>query len=536
MGLLPQWVLGKGWNDVSFQGSRQIPTPNLDAIAWDGIVLNSYYGQSVCSPSRAALLTGGYPIRLGLSEFVFLAAEKGGLPLNVSLMSDHLKKLGYVNHIVGKWHLGYSNWKYTPTMRGFDTHLGFFNAMVDYYTHIHISPMIPDKWGYDMWRNREALWNASGIYTTHLFTQRAVDLINEHESSKPLFLYLPYETAHSGNTVLPLAAPTENVKKFAHIQDPQRKVFAGMMDVLDQSVGAIVSALHSKSMLANSIIIFASDNGAVPSGFTANHGSNWPLRGAKFTAWEGGIRLPAFIWSPLLRNRRRVSWELMHAVDWLPTLYYRAGGNIRDLGTIDGVNQWDSLSLGNPSARQELLLNLEPSVQSPPKLALPDNAGLKNSIGTALRMGNYKYVVGTAWKGKYDDRIMAPGGEVPAGVNLDEMMTSSAVGQVLRDLYKTKKLPVKPSWRKDAAVDCGQDTSSNFESFRAHYLFDIVTDPCELRDISAMETKVVEQMKDRLRYYSSLSYPAKEDLLDVRGYPECNNCTWAPWMDKDHAR
>ncbi|CAN7943622.1 unnamed protein product, partial [Ixodes hexagonus] len=124
-----------GWDDVSFHGSSQIPTPNLDALAADGITLHNYYVQPMCTPSRAALMTGLYPIRTGMQHWVIRSPEPWGLPLELKLMPEHLKDLGYSTHLVGKWHLGYFKKEYTPTYRGFDSFYGYYNGYIDYYSH-----------------------------------------------------------------------------------------------------------------------------------------------------------------------------------------------------------------------------------------------------------------------------------------------------------------------------------------------------------------------------------------------------------------
>nr|XP_054923215.1 arylsulfatase B-like [Dermacentor andersoni] len=300
-----------GWGDVSFHGSPQIPTPNIDALASTGVVLNNYYVQPTCSPSRGALLSGRYCIHIaqvpttggvpgpeptpefaggarssfrvsGFQDSPLLPRQLGGLPLDIKIMPEYFKELGYEPHIVGKWHLGYYSFNYTPTYRGFDSFLGMHVGPTDYYTHVL-------KW--------------------------------------PLFLYLAHQATHGGVGPEPIEAPRENVAKFPYIDEDDRKVYAGMTDALDQSVGIILEALEEASMLRDTIIVFSSDNGGAPTGPISNRGMNWPLRGAKGTLWEGGIRAAAFLWTAELLQRRRVSHQLMHVTDWLPTLYSAAGSS-----------------------------------------------------------------------------------------------------------------------------------------------------------------------------------------------------------------
>ena len=125
----------KGWNDVGFHGSNEIPTPNIDALAYDGIILNNYYVNPLCSPSRGALMTGLYPIHTGLQHGVVQVNEDRGIPTNITLLPEYLQRLGYKTHAIGKWHLGHSRKEYLPTFRGFDTHYGYWAGMQDYYSH-----------------------------------------------------------------------------------------------------------------------------------------------------------------------------------------------------------------------------------------------------------------------------------------------------------------------------------------------------------------------------------------------------------------
>ncbi|XP_077553362.1 arylsulfatase B-like [Haemaphysalis longicornis] len=453
-----------GWDDVSFHGSAQIPTPNLDALAADGIILNNYYTQPLCTPSRAALLTGMYPIHIGMQQLVIRPAEPWGLPLNVTLLPEYLGELGYETHLVGKWHLGYFSRNYTPTKRGFDTFYGFYNGGEDYYNHTREFRHV----GLDFWIGTEPLWNETERYSTTLFTERAINLIQGRNKTKPFFLLLSHQAVHRGSEV-PLDAPPENIAKFPYIWDDNRTIFAGMVDVMDESFGAVMKALYEAEMLNNSIVIFSSDNGGGPFGPHASRGFNWPLRGAKGTHWEGGTRAAAFLWSPLLNKTRRVSHQMMHITDWLPTLYHAAGGRPDFLEEkLDGYDMWDALSRDLPSPRNEVLYNIEPK-----------------QCAAALRYGDYKLVEGLSFNGTWDGRYPTPGGTRPYG-DLDRLMENSIVAWVLRCFYNNESFEFPPSWRLNATLRCNEDGSNdtNFVPRKPPYLFDIANDPCELNNLA----------------------------------------------------
>ncbi|CAD1479720.1 unnamed protein product, partial [Heterotrigona itama] len=218
-----------GWNDVSFHGSDQIPTPNIDALAYNGIILNNHYVPALCTPSRSSLMTGKNPIHLGMQHSVLFPAEPRGLPLSEKLLPEYLKEIGYRTHAVGKWHLGYFRKEYTPTYRGFESHFGYWNGLQDYYTHItqEPDPQYSEYKGFDMRRNLTVAWDTAGKYATDIFTNEAVRLINDHDTSRPMFLYLAHLAPHKGNEDQPFRAPIEEIAKFSYILDLKRRIQAG---------------------------------------------------------------------------------------------------------------------------------------------------------------------------------------------------------------------------------------------------------------------------------------------------------------------
>ncbi|CAG2107147.1 unnamed protein product [Medioppia subpectinata] len=401
-----------GWGDVGFHGSHQVKTPNIDLLAGSGIILNNYYVSPICSPSRSAVLTGYHPIHTGQQHDALQAAEPRGIPLQYKLLPQHLKNLGYETHAVGKWHQGYFKREYTPTQRGFDSYFGFFNGHEDYYDRVCGGGYT----GFDFRDNENAvnLTEYTGIYSTDIYTNKAIDIINRSSNStKPLFLYLAHQSVHAGNGANPLQAPQRYIDRFKDIEDMRRRTFVAMVSALDDSVGDVFSALQKANILNDTIIIFTTDNGGASCGadgtcIDSSIGSNWPLRGGKFTLLEGGIRGIAFIWSPLLR-KTYISDHLMHVTDWLPTIYSAVGGKTEDLGPIDGIDMWNILNDNLQNPRKHLLHNIDPTWKM-----------------WALRYGDYKLISGTFVDGNYDIWYLPPD-IVKTMLNLLEAYNASAV-------------------------------------------------------------------------------------------------------------
>nr|CAD7428982.1 unnamed protein product [Timema monikensis] len=533
-----------GWNDVSFHGSNQIPTPNIDALAYNGIILNSHYVPALCTPSRSALMTGKYPTHTGMQHLVILAPEPWGLPLSEKLMPEFLKEAGYSTHAVGKWHLGFFRKEYTPTYRGFDSHYGYWNGYQDYYDHSMLATLVPYK-GYDMRRDLDLDYSNQGHYSTDLFTEEAVRLIQTHDSRRPMFLYLSHLAPHAGNDDDPFQAPDEEVAKFPHIDDPERRVYAAMVSRLDQSVGEVVAALRTKGMLDNSIIVFMSDNGAPTFGVHSNRGSNWPLRGMKESPWEGGVRGVAAVWSPLLSKTQRVSNQMMHMSDWLPTLYSAAGLDTSRLGKIDGIDMWKSLSEGTPSARTEIVHNID---------EIEDY--------DTIRRGDWKYIRGSTQSGQVDGWYGESGIDSPSyntarvlssrtGTTLAGMITKLQIKEKDTSRRKTQENESslsdsgKGPWqlltsstirslRQQAEVHCEPPTNGSAHcNPRLHpCLFNIREDPCETTNLASQRPAVLNSLQDTLERYRGTTVRPLNVPGEARANPALWNGTWVSWGDE----
>jgi arylsulfatase B len=219
----------QGSNDASFRGSNQILTPNIDALAYNGIIFDRFYTPAMCTPSRSSLMTGKYPHSVGMQHWVIPADEGYGLGLNHKLMSNYFKEAGYRTHLVGKWHLGYFQRKYTPTYRGFDSFFGYYNGLIDYYNFTYVQP--PYTPGYDLRKDIEVNYDVKpGTYATDMFTDEAIRVIKRHDETKrPLFLMLSHLAPHTGNDYDLLQAPKSEIDKFKYIDDPDRRKLAGLI-------------------------------------------------------------------------------------------------------------------------------------------------------------------------------------------------------------------------------------------------------------------------------------------------------------------
>jgi arylsulfatase A-like enzyme len=329
-----------GWKDVGYHGS-EIKTPNLDRLAAAGVKLEQFYVMPVCSPTRAALMTGRYPIRYGLQTGVVRPWAKYGLPLEERTLAQALKGAGYLTAITGKWHLGHFEPAYLPRKRGFDHQYGHYNGAIDYFDHTR-------EGGLDWHRDDKGLREAG--YSTQLIAKEAVRRIKAHDQTKPLFLYVAFNAPHT-----PHQAPDEYLKQYAAIKDRKRQYYAAMVTCLDDGVGAIVAALKDQGLTNDTLVIFSSDNGG-PVNQGANNGT---LRGAKGGLHEGGVRVPAFaVWPGKLKAGTTCN-EPLHMVDWYPTLVQLAGGSLEQKLPLDGKDVWPTLTEGKPSPHDDVLINVE---------------------------------------------------------------------------------------------------------------------------------------------------------------------------------
>jgi arylsulfatase A-like enzyme len=345
-----------GWKDVGFNGCVDIKTPHLDKLASGGAVLTQFYVQPMCTPTRAAIMTGRYPFRYGLQTAVIPSVSTYGLDTSEWLMPQCLKEAGYETAIIGKWHLGHADKAYWPRQRGFDYQYGAMIGELDYFTH--------DEHGVlDWFRDNEPVKEEG--YTTTLLGQDAARLVEKHDVSRPLYLYLTFNAPHT-----PYQAPQEYLDRYKGIEDPTRRTYAAMVACMDDEIGRVLAALDQKKMRENTVIVFHSDNGgprnAMFTGVMADvskvklPADNGPFREGKGMLFEGGTRVCALVNWPGHVKAQRVD-GMMHVVDLFPTLAGLAGASTgKCKQPLDGVNVWDAIATGSRSPRAEIVYNIEP--------------------------------------------------------------------------------------------------------------------------------------------------------------------------------
>jgi arylsulfatase A-like enzyme len=345
-----------GWKDVGFNGCADIKTPNIDKLAATGAKLEQFYTQPMCTPTRACLMTGRYPFRYGLQTLVIPSVSTYGLATDEWLLPQALREAGYQTAIIGKWHLGHADRKYWPKQRGFDYQYGAMIGELDYFTHEEHGVL-------DWYRDNKPLKQKG--YTTTLIGNEAVKYINNHDTSKPFYLYLTFNAPHT-----PYQAPKEYIDRYQNIEDPTRRAYAGMVTCLDDEMGRVVHALDEKGVRDNTLILFHSDNGGTRSamfaGVMADMSNvkipcdNGPYREGKGSLYEGATRVCALAnWPGRIPAGVTVN-EMIHVVDMYPTLAALAGASTAKCKPLDGLNVWTTIAEGKPSPRTEIVYNLEP--------------------------------------------------------------------------------------------------------------------------------------------------------------------------------
>jgi len=304
-----------GWADVGYHGGR-IATPNIDRLAREGVRLENFHACPLCSPTRAGLMTGRWPIRYGMGEAVITPWRKYGLPTTERTLADLVAKAGYERRgAFGKWHLGHYKKKYLPLNRGFTHFYGHYNGMFDYFTHKREGEL-------DWHRNFETCRDEG--YSTDLIGREAARFIDESPIDKPFFLYVPFNAPH-----LPLQAKEQDIARYSKIGDEKKRIYAAMVDSMDQAIGKILETIDAKGITDNTFVLFFSDNGGT------RYGDNGPWRGGKGAVYEGGVRVPAVVrWPARIRGGNIVD-AMMGYIDVYPTVKSIAGITEPDPNPLD---------------------------------------------------------------------------------------------------------------------------------------------------------------------------------------------------------
>ncbi|XP_077862016.1 arylsulfatase B-like [Saccoglossus kowalevskii] len=453
-----------GWNDVGWH-NPDLKMPILNQLAADGVIFNQSYVQPACTPSRSALFTGYYPFKIKRQHQMLLNLEADGLSLDLKTLPEMLKDVGYLTHLVGKWHLGFCKEEYLPNKRGFDSFYGWLTLGTDLYTKENV--LAP---GYDF-RDNTGVVQESDTYLPFMLAERAVDIVMGHYKEYPLFL--EFSMALPGKF---LEVPQDYEDLYSDIDDDRTRKFYGKLSAMDNSIGLLVEALKTRGMWDDTLFIFTSDNGA----FATESGSNWPLRGNIATLFEGGTRVPTFFYGSMLKKAGYVNNELIHIVDLHKTIIELAGATTES--DIDGMDMWKTISKGEPSPRTEFVYNIDDNELSP---------------GAAIRVGDYKLITGHP-----------------------DLMYPFRLLNRSDDWYNYGDEPISGILLPP--------TGNEPPPANVTYLFNIIDDPEERNNLADVYPNKVEELRHRLDEYREHLVPPESRIFDPSGDAVNFGGVWSP--------
>lgn len=357
----------QGSVDVNCYGAKDLSTPNLDALAGRGVRFTQFYAAApVCSPSRAGLLTGRAPPRAGVPGNVSSAKGNAGMPSSEVTIAEMLKAAGYVTGHVGKWHLGYTP-ETMPNGQGFDYSFGHMGGCIDNYSHFFYWNG-PNR--HDLWRNGEEIWR-DGQFFPELMVQEASQFL-EANWDKPFFLYWPINVPHY---------PLQGTDKWREVYkdlDPPRRMYAAFVSTMDEMIGRLLAKVDELGLRENTIVIFQSDHGhSMEERTFGGGGSSGPYRGAKFSLFEGGLRVPAMISWPGKLPQGLVRDQMAVGVDWLPTLAELTGAPLPSV-KLDGKSLVPNV--------------MDENVPSPHEVFHWQSGGGRRNPQWAVRQGPWKLI------------------------------------------------------------------------------------------------------------------------------------------------
>lgn len=464
-----------GWNDFGPDSTDMAHASKyLYELAAKGVLLTRYYTQQSCTPARAAFLTGRYPSHCGMgydTRGSFSASSPYGVPLEYKLIPQYLKDFGYRTTIVGKWNVGHFSIDYLPHHRGFDSALTFQSDQIHYYNYTATGlPKSPTDMLFGQADGPFEIPFSLKGYTTDMFTSRAINMIElVQDDSRPLFLYLAYQAVHVPHETPPTDLySTSDEWKLENVTDMYRKRFGMTLVALDKSVRRVFDTIEAVGILDSTFLVVTSDNGGCPS----DGSNNYPLRGGKFDVFEGGVRVPAFVYSRLLPDSIvGTSFHgLWHVTDWLPTLIAVAS-NSTDVDLpqgLDGVNQLpfivDEKKGGNVSARSEILLGMN---RWDVRNDVPESLPFKRAMAALIWM--------------HDD------------------------GNGTTRAYKFIQNQVRRSWYDPATDDARECTCGIWTQNSENWLFDLDQDPNERTNLLTTLENISHAMSKKVLGYYNVS-------------------------------
>ena len=521
-----------GFGDASYKnamynGTASPPTPTIDKFALEGVRLENYYVQKLCSPTRTALLSGRYAYTLGQEDDVIVDGQSCDLALNLRTIADHFQRAGWNTSAYGKWDAGMTVWGSTPSCRGFDHFRGFYGAGEDYFSH---EAGAYDYHADDRGDHKGPDPTVNGVYTTEAVTSAVQTWLANQLAARPdaqTFAYVAHQAVHG-----PMQVPEHYINAECNALVPEsyptRRIYCGMVRAVDESVRNITQTYSRLGILDDTLLVLTTDNGGHPS----TGGYNYPLRGQKATLFEGGVRGLGFVWGAGLAKSvaGTINHGLMHVVDWLPTLVQGAA-NIdlgpvgrpcptcnRSIAPLDGINQWPMLSAGSPSARTEVLLGLQatPCIKKPTPCDIPGEG--------AIRVGKWKLMHGHlgGFSGAIPPACAARSGhgQAPGKSTLPIPANESAPICVFgwNPPPRADGEYELPQWPEDlpcTSLPCPMPPTSTYISGRT-MLFDLDADMYERHDVAAQNPDVVAKLMARLQRFNDTYCGGQRCLPDKK--------------------
>jgi len=426
-----------GWKDVGYHGSS-IRTPAIDHLAQGGARLEHFYVQPYSTQTRAAVLTGRYPMRYGLQTMQIQWFSEYALPEDERTLAQALRDAGYRTVLIGKWHLGHAQKSAWPGRRGYDHFYGHLTGQIDYLKKT-------DRGGRpDWWRGDKAIKEEG--HATALLAREAVAIVSRHDRSKPLFLHLAFAAPQ---------APHQGAKPFIdyyHGDDRRLRAYRAMISGVDGALAEVLDALRKRGMEEETLVVFHGTTGGavkrehpIGDGDTdVNVADNGPYRDGRGSLYEGALRALALVSWPG-RVQPGIVTELIHAVDLYPTLIEQGGGDLEQRKPLDGMDLWPTIARGEPSPRREALLNVE-------------------EFRGAIRVGDWKLIVQAtlpssvqlynlrADPSEEDNQAERDGERVRTMLRrLTEFAWDMAPAKYLEELAKPRKVEAPIHWRDNPA-------------------------------------------------------------------------------------